>query len=374
MRIAFSGLSIIPGVINAGHVYARELVQALVGLDGEHEFLILVTRHNRHLFETGSPRVRQVEFPISTANRVLRILWEQSIIPMWLRRHRADVFHSPSNVLPVGLPCAGVVTIHFTNFLTDPMAIPWHKRWYYRSQIVRSARQASCVVTVSNFLKDRIVQHFGIAPGKIIVSYLGVNPIFHRDRANRPAIKSDDQSPYVMAVANVLPHKNVEGLIRAFDRLRTEHDLPHYLMLVGDPKMKETLAEVLESCPCARKNIIYTGFVDNHTLSRLYHGADLFVLPSFEESFGMPLLEAMAVGVPIACSNAGALPEIVGDAAVLFDPSDVDQMAGAMWAVLSDPLRQNDLIEKGKTRVRAFSWKNVALETIKAYEQAVQQG
>ena len=174
--------------------------------------------------------------------------------------------------------------------------------------------------------------------------------------------------PYILYVASRRPYKNIDGLIRAYYLLKRRHNLPHRLVITGlGGRADNQLFGLIKECGLERQ-VILTGFVPDEELPLIYNGAELFVFPSFYEGFGLPIVEAMACGLPVASSNRTSLPEVAGRCALFFDPADVEDMAQTIYRLLTDEGLRQRLISCGRQRAALFTWERVAAEVLKALE------
>jgi glycosyltransferase involved in cell wall biosynthesis len=237
-------------------------------------------------------------------------------------------------------------------------------------------RKARALIAVSEHTKQDVVRHFNAPPEKIAVIYEGVDPHFSRvtDAAALDATltRYGVSRPYIFYGGLWRPHKNVDGLVRAYGALLRRHGLPHCLVLGGrEHPDYPAPREAWESLGLGDR-IVRPGFVADDDMPALYSGADAFVLPSFNEGFGLMPLEAMACGTPVVASNASCVPEILGDAARYVDPRDPDAIAEGLHAVLTDSALRGELIARGTARLDRFSWDRAAEETLAVYERALE--
>jgi glycosyltransferase involved in cell wall biosynthesis len=266
-------------------------------------------------------------------------------------------------------PCPSIVTIHDLNYFALKKTMPFIKRNVLRFFSMQSARRATHVMTISHFSKGEICRIIKLEPSKTTVGHLGVGygaSNFSGDWAeltNRYGIRT----PYVAAFGGGTLNKNMPRLIRAFASVKDT--FPHSLVLIGPiPSDLDLTGETKE----VRDRVTVTGYVPgDHILPLLSH-AELFVLPSLYEGFGLPVLEAQRASVAVACSSAGSLPEVGGDGALYFDPTSVEQMADAIRHCLSDVRLRSQLISKGRENVSRFSWTKTAKETLSVYQRAVE--
>lgn len=233
-----------------------------------------------------------------------------------------------------------------------------------------SAKRADKIITYSDSTKKDVIEFLNINEKKISVIPLGVEEKFKpASEKEIKKIKADLGLPdnYIITLGTLQPRKNLEALIDAFARLKKDKAIPHKLVVVGEEGWNnERLLTKLDRLDIA-EDIVITGFIEDNQLPSLYSGATALVYPSLYEGFGLPVLEAMACGVPVACSNTSSLPEVAGEAALLFDPTDVDQIYSSMQELLSDDRLRNNLSEVGIKRARHFTWEKTAKQTLSLY-------
>ena len=309
---------------------------------------------------------------LNAKSSVLRSL---ALIPAALRRMRVDIFHGMDHV---GIPFVGstgkcVVTVHDVIPLILPRTFTPRHRAIVRMALAHVRRKADLIIVPSHTVERDVVERLGVREDRVAVVSHGCEPRFqpardgtaHRDVAARYGLPPR----YVLAVGTLEPRKNLTTLLRAFARLRdtAAGNSPPGLVLAGargwldDPIYQTVRSLRLEDDVC------FPGFIDDDDLPAVYRGAELVVFPSLYEGFGLPLLEAMACGVPVVTSNTSAMPEVAGGAALLVDPLDVDEMAVTIARVLRDePLRER-LRREGIARARQFTWETAARRTLDAY-------
>jgi len=294
---------------------------------------------------------------ISEGGRGPEVLFEQVGLPLRLRRDGADLVHAPNCFLPLVRPCMGVVTIHDLAFEVFPDDFSKRTGWKYRTFTRRAARSAQRVICVSGYTANDVVRRYDVDEARVrIIPNAPSLPI-----GNEPV---PDDGPYLLAVGDLRPKKNLLRLVEAFRLLRRD-GLEHRLVIAGvDSGEGERLRELAGGEP-----VRLTGYLSDARLDALMRGADVLVHPSLYEGFGLVLVEAMARGVPVASSRATALPETGGDAAEYFDPLDVADMASAIRRILDDRDRHAELCERGRARAGALSWANSAALTVAVYEE-----
>ena len=373
MRVALNGV-----LIGSGRTYRRtgvsryiaSLVDHLPGALGTEDELVVVGRPGEPDGDDkpASPGERLRRHPAG------RILWEQTALPVLARRERWDLLHSPVNVAPALLPGRSVVTVHDLAFVTAPSAVPAHRRRYLTAMTAHSVRHAARVIAVSKSTRHDLGTWFDVAPDRISVTPLAAEPRFRPP--SPPALAAFRErhridQPYILSVGTREPRKNVAALVRAFARLAA--GIPHGLVLVGPPGwMGGDLDRALADLPSAvRDRVRLTGFVDDDDLPLWYGGADVFAYPAHYEGFGLPVLEAMACGVPVVTSDVSSLPEVAGDAALLVDPEDEEELAAALLEVITDARLAMALRDRGLRRAAEFSWSETARLTVNAYRAAL---
>ena len=309
---------------------------------------------------------------LNAKSSVLRSL---AFIPAALRRMHIDIFHGMDHV---GIPFIGrrgkyVVTVHDLIPLILPHTFTPRHRAIVRLALARVRRKADLVIVPSRAVERDVVEHLGVREDRVVVIPHGCGPRF-QPAADETAFRTVAArlglpSRYVLAVGTLEPRKNLTTLLRAFARLRdtAECEPTPGLVLAGargwldDPIYQTVRSLGLEDVVC------FPGFIDDDDLPAVYRGAELVAFPSLYEGFGLPVLEAMACGVPVVTSNTSAMPEVAGGAALLVDPLDVDEMAATIARVLRDePLRER-LRREGIARARQFTWETAARRTLDAY-------
>lgn len=284
------------------------------------------------------------------------LAWEQVALPHALRRHDAAVVHSPNCFLPLRRPCPGVVTVHDLAFEAFPDDFSRRTGLKYRAITPRAARSAERVICVSRFTADDVCRRYGIDPARVRV----VHPAPSLPVTGAPP----PPGPYVLAVGDLRPKKNLLRLVEAF---RTVHagGAPHRLVLAGrDAGQGERLRALAGGAP-----VELTGYVGDERLDALMRGAELLVHPCLYEGFGLAVAEAMARGVPVAAARAAAMPETCGGAAAYFDPLDPADMAAVIGRLLDDSPLRDRMARDGRERARAFSWAATAERTVAVYRE-----
>lgn len=306
---------------------------------------------------------------------VINLVWHQLVLPFVCRVRGWDVVFMPAGNrrLPTWAPCPVVGTVHdFASVRVEGKYDRW--RGFYIAKLLPAlVRRLDRIITVSESSRDDIVDVAGVAASRIDVIPLGVDGSRYHRRCVHPDSlqKYGIRTPFVLYVSRVEnPGKNHIRLIHAFDRVKAKGNLPHQLVIAGSDWTRAE--QVHQEADKARSvdDICFTGFVPEEDLAALYGAADAFVFPSLYEGFGLPILEAMASGVPVACSNTSSMPEVAGEAALLFDPYSEDQIECILATLLGNADLREQLMAAGRARAEAFRWNVVASRTWRVLEEA----
>jgi glycosyltransferase involved in cell wall biosynthesis len=371
MRIGINA-SIVDLFLSGLGTYTVELSRELAKLHGD---VILYTAQPE-VCAIDAARMRQIRWRVQASQgrmgHLRRLLWTQTVLPYGLLVDRASLLLSP---LAEGmfLPTVPqVIVVHDILPLRFPTEYPW-QQYYFRYLVPAMLKRARAIVAVSEHTKRDLRLFYGIDAGAIEVVPNG----YDRERyrvglaSQEMKVKYDLQS-YLLYVGNLLPHKNLQRLLRAFALIAAE--VPQLLVIAGhkDPRYHPMLAAEAQALGMAQK-VRFLDYVPAADLPALYTGADVFVLPSLYEGFGLPILEAMACGTPVIASHTSAIPEVTGDAAVLIDPQDVPALAASMHAVLVNPEVREALRQRGLARAAQFSWDRTARAVLHILAKAAER-
>jgi glycosyltransferase involved in cell wall biosynthesis len=364
VKIAIDARKIRDGGIGS---YLRGLLGALAAAPRGHEITALLAPGE--IGATRWPgRVREVPVRAGTYG-----LTEHLVVPRAARRAGADLLHAPHYTLPLGWSGPSVVTIHDLTHVRYGRFFPLGAAVYARVMAGAAARRARRVIVDSSFGRDEVAHWLGVAADRVCVIPLGVSPAFAPAASGSIAtLRAERALParYLLYVGARKRFKNLELLLRALAALPAPDRPPLVLSgpawAPGDPHARLAAGLGLGTA------VHFAGdFADDGDLARLYSGAALLVHPSLTEGFGLPPLEAMACGTPVLCSNGGALPETVGDAARVLPPEDPEAWAEAIASLLRDEERRADLARRGRERAALFTWTRTAELTLAVYEEAL---
>jgi glycosyltransferase involved in cell wall biosynthesis len=355
--------------LTGNEVYVRSLLRGFAEVDRRSEFIAYISGHGAERWVPERFQIRQV-----AANPYARLGWDLGRL---LRGDRPDLIHVQYTAPLLGLAPV-VVTVHDVSFLEHPEYFPLGRRSQLRYTVAGTVKRAARILTVSEFSRDAILRAYPVQPEKVRVIPNAANPDFRvigRERAvNAVRTRLGFSEPFIFSVGDLQPRKNQIGLIGAFAKLILAHpQLKHHLVLTGKetwftPKVREA---ALSSGFAGR--IHFTGFVSDNELLDLYNACDCFVFPSFYEGFGLPILEAMACGRAVACSNTSAMPEVADGAGLLFNPHSIDDIRRAMSDILLDAELRGRMERLGVQRAAQFSWQKSARATLDVYKEVVQE-
>lgn len=362
-----------PGFRQAGvHHYARELMRALARAPhADVRFTTLLAASAADQLSADERTALNVHtLPARLESPLHRARFEQLALPRLLRELRADLYHGLGFVAPLRAPCPTVVSVMDLSFLTHPQTHRPLNRTYLRLLTKASCLRARRIIAISEWTRRDIVQHYAIDPWRVDAIPLAVDHARFRPlssdarRAFRTAHDVGERA--VFYLGSIEPRKNLTRLIEAFARLRA----PAQLFIGGSLAWKydETFAQVQRLGIGDRVRML--GRVEPQDLSAWYSSCTAFAYPSLYEGFGFPPLEAMACGAAVVSSNASSLPEVVGDAGLLVEPTSIDALAAALARALDDETLRVNLQQRALARAAGFTWERVAAGTLAAYAAA----
>jgi glycosyltransferase involved in cell wall biosynthesis len=357
-RIGINALYLIPGGVGGTEIYLRELLKALAQIDTTNTYFIFTNLDTGVHVPDIVPRqanFHRIAQAVHAKFRPARILWEQTVLPLEAARYSLDVLFNPGFTTPLLAPCPSVTVFHDLQHKRHPEYFRRLDLPFWRLLLWLSAHRSRHLIAPSSATRADLQHYYGL-PGKtIIVIPHGVGQRFF-------ALDRSSPEPYLLYVATLHPHKNHERLLRAYARR------PHRerLVLAGiagfhAQAIKDLIAEL-----DLGDSVHLTGWIPQEELYELYAHAAACVIPSTFEGFGMPVLEALAAGIPTACSDIPPLRESAGDAALFFDPLNEDAIAAALDRITEDQRLRRTLAESGPRQARSFTWERAARQTLAA--------
>lgn len=349
--------------------YIAELLRSLPTVAPEHDY---VAFHGRH---GGLPKgVSSAISPVDTSRALMRIAWEQSGLVAQLMRSGCDLVHGLVNVVPLAAHVPRVTTVHDLAFLRHPERFSRSKVMYLQAAVKASMLVSRHVIAVSENTRTDLIELLRVPEHKLSVVYPGVadrfKPLPVEEVVQFQRMQFSGR-PYILHVGTLEPRKNIDVLIRAFARLRASSGLPHVLALVGARGWMYSSLFTLVTELGLDDSVQFIDFVPSTELPLWYNGAELFAFPSAYEGFGLPVVEAMACGVPTITTSGSSLGEIAGDACLTVEPGSVESLSMAIACILNDSSLRRTLAQRGIERAAHFRWRETALRSALIYESVL---
>lgn len=332
-----------------------------------HEFLVFATpRALQHL--TSLQLDERFRFVTAPDNRVVRMLWQQTVMAWHIFRMRVDAHWGTGFVLPLFSMRPMVVTVHDLTFQLFPAVHERIKRYYFPAMIKAAVSRARYVLADSECTRDDLYRLLPKSRGKTVVALLAARRLC--EHGHNKSLSGEVVDRYFLFVGTVEPRKNLERLIAAWQSIAPSDRGGAKLVIVGATGW---LVDRMLSHSFAEHSIEFKGFVSDEELARLMRGALAFVYPSLYEGFGLPVLEAMAQGIPVLTSDVGAMREVAGEAALLVDPMNTWTIRDGLVRLLSDDALRRELSRRGIERAATFSWERTAADTLTVIEKAARE-
>jgi len=342
IRIGVNALYLIPGEVGGTEIYLRNLLKALAAIDPENQYVVFTNRETDAGLAPEQANFVCARQPVRARFRPARILWEQAALPFAARKHRLNVLFNPGFTAPVFCGCPMVTVFHDLQHKRHPEHFRWFELPFWNLFLQASVRRSRGVITVSAATHDDLERHYG---KKSEVIYHGVEREFFEIAGRR------EPSNYVLCVSTSHPHKNLERLLRVHSQMKN----PPPLILTG---VRGFAAEEVERLAGETAHI--RGWIPRRQLYELYRGAVGLIYPSTFEGFGMPVLEAMAARVPVACSDIAPLREVARSTVHFFDPANDREIRDALLLLASGKIST----EAAQRRAEQFSWEKTARATL----------
>lgn len=361
LRIGVNALYMIPGGVGGTEIYLHELLRALAEIDSRNEYFIFTNRETIAGLVPEQANFHGAPQAVHARYRPARILWEQIVLPVAAARLGLDALFNPGFTAPVFCPCAAVTVFHDMQHKRHPQHFRWFDLPFWRLLLFASAVRSTLLLADSDTSRRDVLHYYRLPEDKVRLVRLGVDRVFFQ--LPRMPAKT------LLTVSTLHPHKGLDTLLQAFARFH--HDCPDFrLVIAGLRGFHAEAIERLRDGLGLNQAVEFTGWIPRHKLYNLYGRAWAFLYPSIFEGFGMPVLEALAAGIPTGCSNIAPLAEIAGDAALRFQPGDADAIYDAMVRLVSDAELRAQLAAQGPPRAARFSWTATARATLDAIVEA----
>lgn len=351
-------------------IYTRRLLAEMLRLPGSNEFVFLYRKPEQAGAFGAHANLRELVLDAPS-----KLFWDQVTVPATVRRERIDLLFNAKYSLPLLSPKPGVFVIHGMDWYEMPWGSKWQDRLSHRFLVPRYVAKAASVICVSESVRRQLIELFGTAPEKVSTVYYGVDQdFFEEDPPGAEAAlraRFDLPGPYFLFVGQIYPPKNMRRVLEAYAKVGPARGI--HLAIAGEHRwLCEQEMERMQAPDLARW-VRLCGWSDRPTLRALYRGATALLFPSLYEGFGLPIVEAMASGCPVITSNVWSMKELAEGAALLVEPIETAAIEAAMVRIAGDEGLRQDLIARGRERVRSFSWHRCAVETMRVLETAVER-
>ena len=363
MRIGVNALYLVPGEVGGTEIYLRNLLIALAKIDTSNEYLIIVNAGTDAEIVPATPNFQLLRYSVNAAFRPARIVWEQAVLPFTASRYKLDVLFNPGFTAPLLVGCPQVTTIHDLQYKRHPEFFKPIDLLFWRILVWAAIQKSKLLLTPSESARKDIRAFF---QKDAITTPLGVEQRFLDIALER---KDQQTEPYLLCVSTLHPHKNIELLLRAFAQYRTIHS-EISLVLAGMRGFHTKPIERLVAELNLTQSVTITGWIPRDQLYELYRNARAFVFPSMFEGFGIPLVEAMAAGIPSICANVEPMISNASGAALTFDPASVEALTDCLLRITEDESLRAELSAAGILRASQFRWELTAALTLKALTEA----
>ena len=372
MRVAIDVRTVTEARSGVGN-YVLNLLAGLRRVAPQHEFFLVGQERNLEVLGRSNGLCHRAL--LSHESHPWGDLWEHLWLPRVLKRHGVQVMHGPATLIPLGRDgFASVATIHDLVAFLYPETIPQKYALYMTWLLKRVVKRAMRIISVSQCTKDDLVRVLGVPPERIAVIHEaaqpGFQPIADQEALQRARRRYGISKPFFYHVGNIEPRKNLVRLLKAFLSLRHRFKGQVQMVISGQEGWLTRRLHGDIGRLDLGQDVIFTGYLPQEDLPLLMNAALAFVFPSLYEGFGLPALEAMSCGTPLITSNLSSLPEIVGPAALLVEPTQVEDIAQAMWRVFEDAGLRQRMSRLGLEQAARFSWQQTARQTMEVYLEA----
>ena len=344
--------------------YIERLIHYLQKIDNKNDYVILLKPKDFDSWQPSNPRFKKVICPYKEYTFAEQIGFKKQLESLHPDLVHFAMVQQPVwyNSSPVVTTMQDLTTVRFRNPDKNPVVF-WIKQQIYKWVNKKVAKKSSHIITISNFVKNDLIKFTGVNPEKITVTLESADEL---PKGNEPVDELIGKK-FIMYIGRPTPHKNLRRLIDAFALLQKKY--PDLTLALAGKKDSNYARHETYVNEHGIKNVVFTGFISDEQLRWMYENTAVYCFPSLSEGFGLPGLEAMLHGAPVASSTATCLPETHGDAAHYFDPFSVEDIAKSIDDILSDDKLRNELVKKGKKHVKTFSWQRMAEQTLAVYEK-----
>lgn len=344
--------------------YIERLIHYLQKIDNKNDYVILLKPKDFDSWQPSNPKFQKVICPYKEYTFAEQIGFKKQLESLHPDLVHFAMVQQPVwyNSSPVVTTMQDLTTVRFRNPDKNPIVF-WIKQQIYKWVNKKVAKKSSHIITISNFVKNDLIKFTGVNPEKITVTLESADEL---PKGNEPVDELIGKK-FIMYIGRPTPHKNLRRLIDAFALLQKKY--PELTLALAGKKDSNYARHETYVNEHGIKNVVFTGFISDEQLRWMYENTAVYCFPSLSEGFGLPGLEAMLHGAPVASSTATCLPETHGDAARYFDPFSVEDIAKSIDDILSDDKLRNELVKKGKKHVKTFSWQRMAEQTLAVYEK-----
>ena len=332
--------------------YIYETTRCMAMAHPDDRFILFFDRNVKAQFDFPA-NVSKVIVPVQARDPILWYIWFELLLPIYLKWYKIDVFYSGDGSLSLRTYVPTLLVTHDLAYIHYPDHISRRYLSYNKAYVPKFHQKASSIITVSHYVKNDVINKFGVDPSKINVAYNAVNKLDRQSLSSSSDEMTQINHPYYIYVGSLHPRKNIIRLIDGFLRFKSMTNNDYKLVIAGRLAWKsDDIKQKLTSSP----DIIYLGMVSEQKKNELISKAVALAYISVFEGFGIPIIEAMRLGVPVITSSVTSMPEVAGDAALLVDPFDINSIASALTTLSNDQDLRTDLIKKGNERYQYFSW------------------
>ena len=375
LQIGINALDLIPGGVGGKEIYLANLLSALAAIDRRNVYYVFTNRETGRGLSPPKKNFHAIRGVLPARVRPPRLLWEQTILPLQGLRRRLDVVFSPGFTVPLATTARKVTVIHDLRHKRLPRNFGPLELQAWNFAVWSAVRASDRLVTPSERVKEDLTRTYGVPEERVSVIPHGVEESFFGLKRNAAygekflAEAKIPERPYLLAVSTLHPHKNWERLLEGYGKLTAAGRAEHLVMAGLPGKSWNKVQALVESSGLAER-VHLVGWAPRPVLLALFKHAEALVFPSMYEGFGLPVIEAMAAELPVACSDIPVLREVAGDAAIFFDPLSVDQIADTVSRLLDDEAMRNRLVDRGRLRAAGLSWRAAAERTLAALLEA----